>query len=376
MIERVWFKNFKALRDASISFARFTVIVGPNASGKTSVLEGLDCVARLAQEPAHSVFQGDRSPGVLRSRGAEGSMILAIDGLWGRTRSRVQVSVRRDRGNWVFSTSATLGGNLVRFDVSKETPADMAGGRGKLLSSVRSAVLLRLDPGRLGEPSYSADWMPRAEFDGANLAVTLAELALASPAGLQELLTRLRAVVPAVDSMALDRVPIDKTEYVAREDSGGLYEQVHATYEGYRVKLGLRRGGQIAAYAVGGGALIALGLLTVLSRKPLPRLVMVDELERGLHPKALGELVLQIRALMERFPDLQVIGTTHSPYLVDHFSADEVRLTTMGDDGSVLVGKLNEHPDFERWKDEMKPGEFWSTVGEDWLRERKAPAGG
>lgn len=40
MIETVSFKNFKALRDVTVPLERFTVLVGPNASGKTSVLQG------------------------------------------------------------------------------------------------------------------------------------------------------------------------------------------------------------------------------------------------------------------------------------------------------------------------------------------------
>ncbi len=119
------------------------------------------------------------------------------------------------------------------------------------------------------------------------------------------------------------------------------------------------------------GTLLTLGLLTILEAETCPQLVLIDELERGLHPRALGTLVSQIREVMTHNPNLQVVGTTHSPYLADHFQPDEIILTTLDDDGYAVVGKLNEHPDFEKWKDEMKPGEFWSSVGEDWLKDKK-----
>jgi hypothetical protein len=48
-----------------------------------------------------------------------------------------------------------------------------------------------------------------------------------------------------------------------------------------------------------------------------------------------------------------------------------VRLTILDDDGAVLTARLQDHPEFERWKDVMTPGEFWSTVGEEWI---KSPA--
>jgi hypothetical protein len=33
------------------------------------------------------------------------------------------------------------------------------------------------------------------------------------------------------------------------------------------------------------------------------------------------------------------------------------------------IAKLSDHSDFEKWKDEMTPGEFWSTVGEKWVAD-------
>src|SRR4051812_14931512 len=48
MIHGVRFRNFKALRNVELALERFTVLVGPNASGKTAVLEGLHHLTRLA----------------------------------------------------------------------------------------------------------------------------------------------------------------------------------------------------------------------------------------------------------------------------------------------------------------------------------------
>lgn len=42
MIRRVHFANFRALRDVWLDLEPFTVLVGPNASGKSSVLDALD----------------------------------------------------------------------------------------------------------------------------------------------------------------------------------------------------------------------------------------------------------------------------------------------------------------------------------------------
>ena len=67
--------------------------------------------------------------------------------------------------------------------------------------------------------------------------------------------------------------------------------------------------------------------------------------------------------------NIQIIATSHSPYLLDSLQAREVRLTGFLDDGSATICELSDHPEFERWKDVMTPGEFWSTAGEDWIRD-------
>ena len=49
MIESIQFKNFKCLRDTTLPLSPCTILVGPNGSGKTTVLEALEAFrARLA----------------------------------------------------------------------------------------------------------------------------------------------------------------------------------------------------------------------------------------------------------------------------------------------------------------------------------------
>lgn len=101
--------------------------------------------------------------------------------------------------------------------------------------------------------------------------------------------------------------------------------------------------------------------------------MLLDDLDRGLHPRAQRELVSLLRQLLSEQRNLQIIATTHSPYLLDNLKASEVRLTALHEDGTTAVARLDEHPEFEKWKDDFAPGEFWSAVGEEWvtrLRDR------
>jgi predicted ATP-binding protein involved in virulence len=110
-------------------------------------------------------------------------------------------------------------------------------------------------------------------------------------------------------------------------------------------------------------------LLAALHAPARPNLVLLDDLDRGLHPKAQKELIALLRGLLDTNPDLQVIATTHSPYMLDCMDPREVRMTFLRQDGTTECAELSQHPKFEQWKDEMTPGEMWSLFGEKWLVE-------
>ncbi len=132
----------------------------------------------------------------------------------------------------------------------------------------------------------------------------------------------------------------------------------------------------IPARMVSDGTLLILGLLSAMMGPNHPKLILLDDLDHGLHPRAQRDLVTLLRKLFEQDPALQIVATTHSPYLLDQLEPKEIRLTTRLGDGSVACARLDEHPDFEKWKEAMAPGEFWSMVGEKWVGERQREAVG
>ena len=126
----------------------------------------------------------------------------------------------------------------------------------------------------------------------------------------------------------------------------------------------------VPAEQVSEGTLYVLGLLTTLHTAGRPNLVLLDDLDRGLHPKAQKDLIALLRRLLDLNHDLQIIATTHSPYMLDCMKVDEVRMTLLDDDGATMCAALTSHPKFPKWKDEITPGEMWSLFGEKWIAER------
>jgi predicted ATPase len=383
MIDRLILKNFKGIESADLDLERLTVIVGPNASGKTSVLQALHLLLALANPTTVRRQLWEQHGGItaLHRRGSKNDAVLIqAFGRWQEQPGTLQMSLVPTEYQWtnnprgfITTVQGNVGGEFEIPEVSTEwQPDDPQTQLDKvpigLLREWAAHALLRLEARRLAEPSYTEAADPQMDSDGSGLASVLAQMALSRPDDFSILLSAMRAVIPQVVRirLSLTEVRRQETETIRINDEP-LTRTATRSYWGQRILLDLAGADSIPSQGASEGTLLVLGLLTALFSSPRPRLVLLDDLDRGLHPKAQKDLVAQLRTLLERDPELQIIATSHSPYLVDHLDPKEVRLSTVLPDGTIRFAALTQHPDFERWKEVMRPGEFWSTVGESWV---------
>ena len=136
-----------------------------------------------------------------------------------------------------------------------------------------------------------------------------------------------------------------------------------------RFEVEFKGAGWISAEHLSEGTLIAMGLMTALHTSDRPRLILLDDIDRGLHPRAQREVVTVLKKLLDEpsNADLQIITTTHSPFVVDCVEASAVRIMSVDKAEHAICTKLTDHPDWERWRTSLRAGEFWSFVGEDWM---------
>jgi predicted ATPase len=323
MIESLSLRNFKVLRKVDVRLRPLTLIVGPNSSGKSSLLSALVCGLDSLGDPHLSSRRLAAED--MKSRHADGRLQL-----------RIVVTIRRRSWDLILAEDLVkLDADPATFHAEKFFPAT-----------------LDLDLEKLAAPSSAREIIQTLPPDGSGLAWILAGLHLEAHQQFNEIVEHLRAVVPTVQGLRIRRTTLGTTEV------------------GYELLFDMKGGEGIPARHVSEGTLVTLALLVVLAGPNPPGLVLIENLERGLHPKALRDLVDQIRLLQKQNPKLQVVATSHSPYLLDYVEADEILLTSLGEDGYASVKALSEHPEYDRWKDVMAPGEFWSTVGESWVVQK------
>ncbi len=382
MIRRVRLQNYKAVRDVSFTPSRLTVIVGPNAGGKTSILEAINCVAGIAKTPARNVLQERLAPSAIRRIGAKGPTVIGVE----TDLRKVEVTIECEQPN--IQGTASPSSESVRIQAWQRTsidsdfqepPIELSSSEQNPVSyfgELYSTTFVRLDPAALSEAVPDSARVPFLAFSGRGLANVLAYLFLLERDRFRAIESALREVVPAVAAISFEKSDsLDQGEVQAtgRLDLfGSVYKELFAGGWKPALIIDTTSAKGLPASRASEGTLLALGIIThVIVQRGLS-IILLDDLDRALHPIAQRNLIGIVRSQMKENTGLQVIATSHSPLLLDTLRADEVVLTSVNEKGVVSAGALSDHKDFRRWKDEMAPGEFWSMVGEKWLSQ--APA--
>ncbi|GMU00779.1 AAA family ATPase [Corallococcus caeni] len=358
MIEKVQFRNFKAYRSLDLELEPFTVLVGPNASGKTTLLDGLRMLAMLERHQTHTI------PAQYRSFGTSQSASLVFQGHLEGISAEV-----------ILSSGAQNLSNNIYAEVDQETRQKILRANRALYQWLLDASLLRLESRKLADASYSEEQVPTVASDGSGLASTIAFLKLSHEDLFGEIESALKQVVPSVRKIRVERAAVEQSNMrtIALDDQT-THVSEKRTLWGNRVVLDMQGAKGVPADSVGEGTLMALGLLTVLLGPQRPKLLLLDDIELALHPVAQGKLIDVLRAIQKNDPELQIVATSHSPFILNYLKPEEIRMTFLAENGFARCEKLTAHPEFEKWKDLMSPGEFWSTVGESWIGKVPASA--
>jgi predicted ATPase len=70
------------------------------------------------------------------------------------------------------------------------------------------------------------------------------------------------------------------------------------------------------------GTKLILMILTILYQENPPKLILLEDIDRGLHPRLFQKVIEMLRDIVKT-KEVQIIATTHNPYLVDEFTGEE-----------------------------------------------------
>jgi predicted ATPase len=319
MLESVRFVNFKVLRDTSLPLGPFTLIVGPNSSGKSTALSAFHAV----QQAHNHAFRDVATAGLERNEAVEVSL------RWTKPADLTLVArwVAEGRGilQWTgqdqnHKYTADLWNELVRFQVFSLEP-----------QVISQAVALQ--PGLQLGPT------------GEKLAGVLDALRDKVPEKFEALNQELGRLLPEFDRILFETPQNGFRAFLLRARSGGH---------------------QIPARDLSHGTLFALTLLTLAHLPEPPPLVGIEDPDRGIHPRLLREIRDALYRLSypesygENRAPVQVVVTTHSPYFLDLFKEhpEEVVIAERTDAGARFA-RLADRPDVDEILADAALGEVW-----------------
>jgi predicted ATPase len=104
------------------------------------------------------------------------------------------------------------------------------------------------------------------------------------------------------------------------------------------------------------GSIRFIALATLLMQPTLPKVIIIDEPELGLHPVAITKLSGLIKSAAQR--GCQIIISTQSVNLISNFEAEDV-ITVDRQNGQSVFNRLDSK-ELETWLDDYSLGELWT----------------
>lgn len=340
MITSMHIQNFKCFKDFHIDLAPFNVLIGMNDTGKTAFLQAIRLFTAL--EPGESLEAKHLSEML--------GLKIGPKALWHHGKSEVSIkSCAGDKKSgraWAFEVKSADKGDVFQLDAvdpedeTLKDEYDQMDWRDIFAEYVGYARYYRFDPKALKAVS-----LVRSESmteTGKGLPTLLAKLSMADRPAFAEIEESFRQRFPQYEAIAI------KPATLGDKDAFALsFKTVH--------------GPVFAADAVSDGVILSLAFIALAHSPKPPSMLLIEEPENGIHYTSLKDCIKTLKKLSDD-KTVQVILTTHSPYLLDCVEPEDVRVFCKQDDGSVHAGKLTDHADVEGLKKYFMTGEIWTEL--------------
>ena len=349
MIRKITLENYRGHERTEIPLEQFTLLVGDNGVGKTSVLDAAELVQNVLEaENQVALFPRERrrEPDQFQVTSFEGD----DDGGW----SLAMTHNPRSSGSQIGFVWKQ--GELTQSCAAREVPGFKSETLQPILRRLVTSGVLSQRPEAIARPSVLDALTPTLDRSGYGLATVLLNLKVDDDGpAFSRIEDAARKVIANLSGISIGRAEAGDQTDPSRTI---IADELRLSFTGSKQKL--------PASVASEGTLLALAVLTLIHQPSCPRIVLLDDLDRGLHPRAQAELVGAIKKALELRPDVQVIATSHSPYLVDSFTADEVVVLSCDENAKVVARRLSEHRDSKVVKT-LTTGELLTSSGKDWF---------
>lgn len=350
MLKRVSIQNFKSLKDVTLDLQKVNLLIGPNNAGKTNFLKALEYEGKLNANTTEENFSNLVFKKRINDR-------FSIELEYGKDNNTVFFICEVDK-NIVFKRIDTISksGERIRGDSSTYDSSILIKFVGKLM-------VYRIDPTKLIKPGPVGNGELSVSYDGSNLVGFL-----------DFLLGRYRKTIFEEVEVFLQRCIPEFNEIVLYDSEAT--EDLKNMFKGKSFKkLGLTNNEQGITYwadELSEGTLYFLVLLCIINQPNPPKVLLLEEPEKGIHPRRIREVMDFIFRLAAE-KDIQIILTTHNEHVLDEFSTrpESVFVFDKDEEGATYVRNLQtdiiEPTNKRNEKLGLDPIDLTTNLSENWL---------
>jgi len=374
ILSKIGFEHFKAIRNSGqIPLKPFTVFIGDNGSGKSSVLEALESFRSIVTSGFDSSFSR-----VGEFENAWNQDFLRVDAGESRkndtaktpTAEPMRFSLTVKDAGFSFRTGLSVLPNedrerlevVERFihEIKRRKRGDAGNSASgpirsksekELMQKLREYTLrwqfLYMIPEQMKWP-VPKDRNKRCitlRPDASNIAEYLRDIRRRNADAYAGIIEIINCILPSVRDI---RATVSK----------------ELTAQAYLAMVEKNR--ELPGSVMSAGTLRIIALLALLRDPDAPQLIAIDEIENGLDPRTIGVLMSEIRSATGN-RRMQVIATSHSPYLIDQLSLDEVIVAERkySEDPEAPIPQAtfwrpSTSEDCQRWAESFSTGQIYT----------------
>jgi energy-coupling factor transporter ATP-binding protein EcfA2 len=316
-ITEIALENYRSFRSARCRLSPFTLIVGANNAGKTNLLKAVQDAA-ACESPAESI----KVLSAARHHASDTGVRTEISVEWSDGKKDTAWNQPDEERNMrvIDFGNPKSPFNDVRLEITRFDPAIIGkeeGGSGEPYIQPNGAgVSWMLDKWNAGSKAL------RARF--------------------KRVVDALKRCVPEIDEVSFYDVDVGKR--AIQVEQTGLPEPRPLS-------------------EVSDGTRLILAILTLVNLESPPPVLLLEDIDRGLHPRLYEQLVDFLRSLAAE-GRTQILATTHDPYLIDEFKdTPEAMVIVEKKDGASTLSNLD-----DRLKVIYAPGEeLGMPLGQVWF---------
>ena len=352
-LEKLTIKNFKSIREQTLSLGPLNVFIGGNGSGKSNLIQVFRCLREIVNQnlAVYTATKGGADTLLHFGRKRSLTMSFRLDFSEGDTANAYSVMLQAADDDTLFVASETAYYHDRKNYPKKpyDHPIASASKESKLKATrhiCATQVMHDLDSYRIYHFHDTSDTAPaKAANDlddnrvlrpqAENLAAFLYWMQQRKPDHFANVQDTVRQIAPFFEEFRLQPSRLNEKKIFLEWKERGSDAYFNAS-------------------SLSDGTLRFICLTTLLLQPDLPAVILLDEPELGLHPAAVTLLADLLSSAATR---TQVIVATQSVTLVNQLEQDSVWTVDRADNQSVFRHLKGE--DMSTWLDGYALGELW-----------------